>query len=181
GEGGMATTADPTLAETMRGLSLHGMSQDGWTRFGAGGSWDYAIAAPGFKYNMTDIAAALGLRQLDKADRFRARRTEVAARYTAGLGDLEEIETPCERAGRQHAWHLYAIRLRLDRLAIGRDEFSRALAARVVATSVHWRPLHMQPYYAQRYGYRAEAFPVAFRAWRRLIALPLFPASRRAA
>src|SRR5207245_6776219 len=81
GEGGMATTADATLAQTMRSLSLHGMSQDGWTRFGAGGSWDYAIAAPGFKYNMTDIAAALGLRQLAKADRFRARRAEVAARY----------------------------------------------------------------------------------------------------
>src|SRR5881296_4410049 len=103
GEGGMATTADATLAQTMRSLSLHGMSQDGWTRFGAGGSWDYAIAAPGFKYNMTDIAAALGLRQLAKADRFRARRAEVAARYTAGLGDLEELETPRDRPRRVHS------------------------------------------------------------------------------
>ena len=181
GEGGMATTADATLAQTMRSLSLHGMSHDGWTRFGAGGSWDYAIAAPGFKYNMTDIAAALGLRQLAKVDRFRARREEVAARYTAGLGDLEEIEPPRERADRRHAWHLYPIRLRLDRLAIGRDEFGQALAARGVATSVHWRPLHMQPYYAQRYGYRAEDFPVAFREWQRLISLPIFPGMSDAA
>ena len=175
GEGGMATTEDGACARAIRSLGLHGMSHDGWTRFRAGGSWDYAITAPGFKYNMTDVAAALGLRQLARADRFRARRAAIATRYAAGFGDVEEVEVPRERADRRHAWHLYPIRLRLDHLTMSRGEFIHALAARGVATSVHWRPLHMQPYYAERYGFRAEEFPVAFREWRRLISLPIFP------
>jgi len=124
---------------------------------------------------MTDLAAALGLRQLARADRFRSRRAAIALRYTAELDDLEEIETPREQADRRHAWHLYPIRLHLDRLTINRDEFIRMLAARGVGTSVHWRPLHMQPYYADRYGYRAEDFPVAYREWQRLVSLPIFP------
>ena len=175
GEGGMATTADPALERTIRSLSLHGMSRDAWARFRAGGSWDYAITAAGFKYNMTDLAAALGLRQLARADRFRSRRATIARRYSAALADLEEVEVPRERADRRHAWHLYPLRLRLARLATSRDEFIRTLAARGVGTSVHWRPLHMQPFYAERYGYRAEEFPVAFREWQRLVSLPIFP------
>jgi len=151
------------------------MSRDAWARFRAGGSWDYAITAAGFKYNMTDVAAALGLRQLARADRFRSQRATIARRYSAALADLEEVEVPRERADRRHAWHLYPLRLRLDRLATGRDEFIRTLATRGVATSVHWRPLHMQPYYAEQYGYRAEEFPVAFREWQRLVSLPIFP------
>ncbi len=176
GEGGMAITASGALAKAMRSLSLHGMSRDGWSRFRAGGSWDYAITAPGFKYNMTDVAAALGLRQLGRANRFRARRAEIAARYTAAFADLDGLEVPCPGEDRQHAWHLYVVRLRLERLRYGRDELIRELARRGVATSVHWRPLHMQPYYRDRYGYRAEDFPVAFREWQRLVSLPLFPA-----
>src|SRR2546427_4911893 len=175
GEGGMATTADPALERTIRSLSLHGMSRDAWARFRAGGSWDYAITAAGFKYNMTDVAAALGLRQLARADRFRSRRATIARRYSAALADLEEVEVPRERADRRHAWHLYPLRLRLDRLATSRDEFIRTLTARGVATSVHWRPLHMQPFYAERYGYRAEEFPVAFREWQRLVSCSIFP------
>src|SRR5207253_2097865 len=135
----------------------------------------YAITAAGFKYNMTDLAAALGLRQLARADRFRSRRAAIALRYTAELDDLEEVETPREQADRRHAWHLYPIRLHPDRLTIDRDEFIRMLAARGIGTSVHWRPLHMQPYYADRYGYRAEEFPVAYREWQRLVSLPIFP------
>src|SRR5881396_3366557 len=175
GEGGMAATANPALAQTIRTLSLHGMSHDAWGRFRAGGSWDYAITAAGFKYNMTDLAAALGLRQLARADRFRSRRAAIALRYTAELDDLEEVETPREQADRRHAWHLYPIRLHLDRLTIDRDEFIRMLGARGIGTSVHWRPLHMQPSYADRYGYRAEEFPVAYREWQRLVSLPIFP------
>src|SRR5438093_11625101 len=175
GEGGMAATDDEARARTIRSLSLHGMSRDAWNRFRAGGSWGSALTAAGFKYNMTDLAAALGLRQLDRADHFRSRRAAIAMRYTAELDDLDEVEVPRERADRQHAWHLYPIRLRLDRLTTGRDEFIRTLAARGVATSVHWRPLHMQPYYAERYGYREEEFPVAFREWGRLVSLPIFP------
>jgi len=175
GEGGMAVTDDQHLADRIRMMSLHGLSHDAWARFRAGGSWDYGITAAGFKYNMTDVAAALGLRQLTRADRFRSRRATIARRYSAGLADLEEVEVPRERADRRHAWHLYPLRLRLDRLATGRDEFIRTLAARGVGTSVHWRHLHMQPFYAERYGYRAEEFPVAFREWQRLVSLPIFP------
>jgi perosamine synthetase len=175
GEGGMATTADPARERTIRSLSLHGMSRDAWTRFRAGGSWDYAITAAGFKYNMTDVAAALGLRQLARADRFRSQRAAIAQRYSAAFADLEEVEVPHERADRQHAWHLYPLRLHLDRLATSRDDFIRTLAERGVGTSVHWRPLHLQPYYADRYGYRAKEFPVAFREWQRLVSLPIFP------
>jgi dTDP-4-amino-4,6-dideoxygalactose transaminase len=175
GEGGMATTADRAREGTIRSLSLHGMSRDAWTRFRAGGTWDYALTAAGFKYNMTDLAAALGLRQLARADRFRSRRATIARRYSAALADLDEVEVPRERPDRRHAWHLYPLRLRLDRLATNRDDFIRTLTARGVATSVHWRPLHMQPYYAERYGYRAEEFPVALREWQRLVSLPIFP------
>jgi perosamine synthetase len=152
------------------------MSRDGWSRFRAGGSWDYEITAPGFKYNMTDIAAALGIRQLRRANRFRAKRAQIAARYTAGFADIDLIETPAEREDNQHAWHLYAMRLRLDRLRVSREEVIRELGKRGVSTSVHWRPLHMQPYYRDCYGYRPEDFPVAFREWQRLVSLPIFPA-----
>jgi dTDP-4-amino-4,6-dideoxygalactose transaminase len=175
GEGGMATTADEALANRMRTLSLHGMSQDGWGRFRRAGTWDYVIAAPGFKYNMTDVAAALGIEQLRRVVSLRDRRAHIAARYTAALRDVEAIETPHERDDSYHAWHLYPIRLRLDHLQVRREEFIRELDSRGVATSVHWRPLHMQPYYRDRYGYRPEDFPVAFREWQRLISLPLFP------
>src|SRR5437660_11614068 len=101
------------------------MSGAAWDPFPAGGSWDYAITAAGFKYNMTDVAAALGLRQLARADRFRAQRAAIASRYSAALADLEEVEVPRERADRQHAWHLYPIRLHLDRLTTGRAQFIR--------------------------------------------------------
>ena len=175
GEGGMATTADETIAATIRQMSLHGMSRDGWNRFRAGGSWDYEIVAAGFKYNLTDVAAAIGLQQLRRADTFCAKRTAVAAGYAAALADLDEIELPTALPDRQHSWHLYPLRLRLDRLAMGRDEFINELNRRGVGTSVHWRPLHMQPYYVERYGYRPEDFPVACREWQRLISLPIFP------
>ena len=175
GEGGMATTADKALANRMRTLSLHGMSQDGCDRFRRTGTWDYVIATPGFKYNMTDVAAALGIEQLRRVVSLRDQRAHIAARYTAALSDVDAIETPNERDDSYHAWHLYPIRLRLDHLRVRREEFIRELDRRGVATSVHWRPLHMQPYYRDHYGYRPEDFPVAFREWQRLISLPLFP------
>jgi len=175
GEGGMATTANAALARTMRSLSLHGMSRDGWTRFRTGSSWDYAITAPGFKYNMTDVAAALGVRQLRRANQFRARRAQIAAQYTAAFANIEGIELPRERPDRQHAWHLYVVRLRPEHQRAGRNDVIRELARRGVATSVHWRPLHMQPYYRDRYAHRPDDFPVALREWQRMISLPIFP------
>ncbi len=177
GEGGMATTADATLADRMRIMSLHGLSQDAWRRY-AGGGWDYRILAPGFKYNLTDVAAAIGIHQLRKAETLRKRREEVARRYTEGFGGLEEIETPSHNPDRLHSWHLYPIRLRLDRLAIDRNTFMDELKHAGVGCSVHWRPLHLHPYYQETFGWRAEQLPVATAQWERLISLPIFPSMR---
>jgi perosamine synthetase len=159
----------------MRIMSLHGMSRDAWKRFTAAGSWYYEIVAPGFKYNLTDIAAAIGLCQLARANELWQARRAVASRLSQGLADVEEIELPTELANRQHSWHLFPVRLRLDKLQLDRAQFIKELKARGVGASVHWLPLHMQPYYRETYGYAAEHFPNAAAAWPRMISLPIFP------
>lgn len=145
GEGG-ALTGDAELVEKARTLALHGMSRDAWKRFGRGGSWDYDVLAAGFKCNMTDIQAALGLHQLRKLDGFHARRREIAQRYTAAFADAEALEPPREQPGMMSSWHIYVLRLRPALLRIGRDAFIEALRERNVGTSVHYRPLHMMSY-----------------------------------
>jgi perosamine synthetase len=175
GEGGMATTSDPELAKRMRMMSLHGLSQDAWNRYSGGGKWDYRILAPGFKYNMTDLAAAIGIHQLRRAEAMRAARESAAAEYRRALADIEEIELPAEDPNRIHAWHLFPIRLRLERLAVDRDAFLEQLKAAGVGCSVHWRPLHAHPYYQETFDWQADDFPVASSEWIRLISLPLFP------
>lgn len=175
GEGGMAVTSDPALADRIRLMSLHGLSKDAWRRYADGASWDYRILAPGFKYNLTDIAASLGIHQLARAEEMRESREEVALGYQAAFADLAEIERPQVPEHRRLAWHLYPIRLRLDRLRVDRNRFLADLQEAGVGCSVHWRPLHMHPYYRETYGFRAEDFPVATREWVRLISLPLFP------
>jgi perosamine synthetase len=175
GEGGMAVTDREDYAERMRIMSLHGMSRDAWKRFTAAGSWYYEIVAPGFKYNLTDIAAAIGLCQLARANELWQARRAVASRLSQGLADVEEIELPTELANRQHSWHLFPVRLRLDKLQLDRAQFIKELKARGVGASVHWLPLHMQPYYRETYGYAAEHFPNAAAAWPRMISLPIFP------
>jgi dTDP-4-amino-4,6-dideoxygalactose transaminase len=175
GEGGMAVTNDDALAARMRIMSLHGMSKDAWKRFMGSGSWYYEIVAPGFKYNMTDLAASLGLVQLSRVDELWAARTQLARAYQEAFKDVPELELPVELPDRRHSWHLYPIRLRLDRLRIDRARFIEQMSARGVAASVHWMPLHLQPYYRDTYGYRAEEFPVAASVWPSLISLPLFP------
>jgi perosamine synthetase len=174
GEGGMAVTDDAALAERMRLMSLHGLSRDAWDRY-AGGSWDYRIVAPGYKYNLTDIAAAIGLEQLARAEEMRRRREAIAARYGETLADVEEVELPPADADRIHAWHLFPIRLRLERLTVSRNALLDELKQAGIGCSVHWRPLHLHPYYAERFGWRPEDFPVATALWERLISLPLFP------
>ncbi len=176
GEGGMAVTNRDDLAERMRIMSLHGMSKDAWKRFSSKGSWYYEIVAPGFKYNMTDVAAALGVAQLARADELLAARASVAQRFIAGLEDVPEVDAPTELPDRRHSWHLFSVQLRLDRLTITRSQFIEEMKARGVAASVHWLPLHMQPYYIQTYGYAASDFPVAAGIWPRLVSLPIFPA-----
>ena len=180
GEGGMACTNDDGYAERMRIMSLHGISKDAWKRFTAEGSWYYEIIAPGFKYNLTDIAAAIGLHQLRRADELHRRRSDWADYYTQRLGDLDEIVLPWSNADRVHSWHLYPIRLRLDRLRIDRAAFIEELKRRGVGASVHWLPLHMHPYYRDTYGYLPENLRVAARLYPEVISLPLYPDLNRA-
>lgn len=175
GEGGMLTTDDDIIAERCRIMSLHGISRDAWKRYTADGSWYYEIIAPGFKYNLTDMAAAMGLAQLRKVNRMWQRRSEIARRYSQAFGVLPELEVPVDAPkGDQHAWHLYILRLNLDALAIDRAEFIAQLKSRNIGASVHFIPLHLHPYYRETYGYRPEDFPIAYQQYRRLISLPIY-------
>jgi len=176
GEGGMLVLQDPAAAEQARILALHGISRDAWLRYTASGSWRYQILASGYKYNLTDIASSLVLSQLAKARAFHARRRLLAARYGRALRGLDAIETPPTRAGTEHAWHLYVIRVLPEVLRIDRDAVIEELRARNIGTSVHFIPLHLHPYYQQVWGYRPGAFPHAEALFEQAISLPLYPA-----
>lgn len=178
GEGGMAITDREDLADRMRIMSLHGLSQDAWNRYASGGSWDYKIVAPGFKYNLTDIAASIGLHQLARAEKMRLERESIASLYSEALWDIDELELPPQDENRIHSWHLFLLRLRLEKLTIDRNTFINELKAAGVGCSVHWRPLHLHPYYQQTFGWQQKEFPVATRLWERLISLPVFPGMR---
>lgn len=175
GEGGMACTNDAALADRMRVMALHGISKDAWKRFTAEGSWYYEIVAPGFKYNLTDIASAIGVHQLRKADAFREERARVASRYTDLLSNVAELILPKQNENRLHSWHLFVIRLRLGELTIDRAAVIESLKKAGIGTSVHWIPLHMHPYYRTTYGYLPEAYPNAARLSQEIISLPIFP------
>lgn len=174
GEGGMAVTNDDSLADRMRSMSLHGLSQDAWKRF-SGGPWDYRIVAPGFKYNLTDIASSIGIHQLRRAEVLRQCREQLAERYREAFADLSAVELPPVHADRLHSWHLFPLRLRTEQLVIDRNGFIDALKARGIGTSVHWRPLHLHPYYETSFGWRPGDLPVASAVWQRLVSLPLSP------
>ena len=174
GEGGMLT-GDPAFLERARVISLHGMSHDGWNRYAEGGQWFYEVTLPGFKYNMTDIQAALGLWQLKKLESHQQRRRAVVAAYQAAFGENDAFDLPVERADVEHAWHLYVLRLRPGVLAIGRDRFIEELTRRRVGSSVHFIPVHLHPFYRDTYGYVPEDFPVACSNYQRMLSLPLHP------
>jgi len=177
GEGGMAITDSEELAERIRMMSLHGMSRDAWNRFTTKGFWYYEIIAPGFKYNMTDVAAAIGLHQLKRAEEFRQLRRSIAERYTEAFMHMPAITIPPDDTqNRIHSWHLYSIRLNLERLSIDRAEFIDQLKQRRITCSVHWMPLHLNPYYVKTYGLGEGTFPTAERIWMRQVSLPIFPA-----
>jgi dTDP-4-amino-4,6-dideoxygalactose transaminase len=173
-EGGMLT-GDADLVEKARVWSLHGMSRDAYNRYGSEGSWFYEVVLPGFKCNMTDIQASLGLRQLERLGGFQQRRREVVRRYDEAFADRPELQVPRERPGVESAWHLYPLRLNLDRLAIDRNRFIEEMKARRIGTSVHFIPIHLHAYYRQKYGFEPLAFPVAYRNYLRLVSLPLHP------
>ena len=176
GEGGMAVTDEEQLAQRIRIMSLHGMNNDAWKRFTKQGSWFYEIIAPGFKYNMTDVAAAIGIHQLKRAEEFRMRRQNIAQRYTDSFNQIQEIEPPPDDPkNRIHSWHLYSLRLNLDHLSIDRAEFIEKLKEQGISCSVHWMPLHLHPYYRQTFGLGEGLFPVAEAEWPRLISLPIYP------
>lgn len=177
GEGGMVTTDDDALAERVRVMRLHGISRDVWNRYTSDKpSWYYEIVAPGFKYNLTDIAASIGLEQLRKAQFFQTRREEIAAVYDAGLANEPAFECPrAENGNNIQAWHLYVLRLNLGQLSINRDRFINEMSARGVSCSVHFIPLHMQPYWRDTYGLEASQFPVASREFERVVSLPIYP------
>lgn len=173
-EGGMLT-GDPELLERARMISLHGMSRDAWKRYERGGSWFYEVVCPGFKYNMTDVQAALGLCQLRKLAGFHGRRAEVAARYTEAFEAEDALEVPVRRPDVTSAWHLYVLRIRPDALRIHRDRFIAELTARNIGVSVHFIPIHLHPYYRDKYGYLPDAFPIAHDNYQRMLSLPLHP------
>jgi len=172
GEGGMLT-GPPELVEEARIWGLHGMSRDAWKRYSSEGSWYYEVVRAGFKCNMTDVQAAIGLHQLKKLEGFHARRREIVRRYNAAFSPLAELQTPVERPEVEHAWHLYVLRLNLDRFKLSRNRFIEELKARNIGTSVHFIPIHLHPYYRNKYGYKPEDFPVAYREYQRAVSLPL--------
>jgi perosamine synthetase len=173
-EGGMACTEDDELAARMRIMALHGISKDAWKRYTAEGSWYYEVLAPGYKYNLTDLAAAMGRVQLSRAQAMLERRRSVARRYLEAFGADDALVCPTVHADRDHSWHLFVLRLRLEALSITRERFIDELKARGIGTSVHYIPLHLQPAYRDAFGYRPGDFPVAEDAYRRTISLPIF-------
>ncbi|MCL6576106.1 DegT/DnrJ/EryC1/StrS aminotransferase family protein [Kyrpidia sp.] len=174
GEGGMLV-GNPHYLEKARVISLHGMSRDAWRRYDKGGGWYYEVLTPGFKYNMTDIQAALGLWQLRRLHEFQSRRRQIVKAYHAAFSAEEALEVPVERPDVEHAWHLYVLRLHLDRLRIDRDRFIDELKARNIGTSVHFIPVHLHPYYRDKYHYKPEDYPVAYENYKRMVSLPLYP------
>lgn len=151
------------------------MSRDAYQRYSAEGSWYYEVVLPGFKCNMTDILASIGLQQLKKLPGFHSRRREIVHRYDEAFAGVAELEIPVERPGAESARHIYVVRLNLDRLTLDRSGFIRELKARNIGTSVHFIPNHLQPYYRDKYGYQPSDFPVAYREFQRIISLPLNP------
>ena len=175
GEGGMATTENLEWTERMRVMGLHGISRDAWKRYTAEGSWYYEILSPGYKYNLTDMAAALGIQQLKKCDQLWELRRRCAALYNEGFKDVREITVPYTAPGLQHAWHLYVIQLNLEQLRISRNEFIELLRKENIGTSVHFIPLHLHPFYRDTFGYRPEDFPTASSVFESIVSLPIFP------
>lgn len=184
GEGGIVVTDDSDLADRMRMLALHGMSRDAWKRYSAQGQWYYEIHELGYKYNFTDLQAALGLQQLSKLDQFNATREKYAKRYFEALQDIPEVRMPnwyhryfddLIKKGYVSPWHLFVMMIEPDKLRIDRGQFIEELRARGIGTSVHFIPLHLQPYYANKYGFKRGLFPNAEAIYDGIISLPLYP------
>lgn len=176
GEGGMLTTDNEEYAQRVKTMRLHGISGDAWKRYSAEGSWYYEVIDAGYKNNMPDLLAAVGLAQLKKAETFHRRRCEIASRYLQAFSSLPELQLPPQAEDlASHSWHLFILRLRPETLSIGRDEFVGQLKRSGVGTSVHFIPLHLHPFYQQRYGYARNDMPNAEQAYSHCLSLPIFP------
>jgi dTDP-4-amino-4,6-dideoxygalactose transaminase len=180
GEGGMITTEDEELADRCRMMCLHGISKDAWKRYTAEGSWYYEIIAPGYKYNLTDLAAALGLAQLSRLDEMWERRKQIASMYMKAFSAYKELELPAVLEDCQHAWHLFSLRFRTEFFEGNeapdsfRKRFIEQMKERNIGTSVHFIPLHIHPYYRDTYAYEAEDFPIAYGQYQRVVSLPIY-------
>lgn len=174
-EGGMITTDNKELADKARILSLHGISKDAWKRYSSEGSWYYEILYSGYKYNMSDVQASIGIHQLKKLDQMQRRREKIAKFYNNSFKNIPQIITPLVKDYTKPAWHLYSVQIDTDSLKINRNEFIEALKAENIGTSVHFIPLHLHPYYKERYGFKRGDFPVAESIYDHEISLPLYP------
>ncbi|TDI76011.1 MAG: DegT/DnrJ/EryC1/StrS family aminotransferase [Bacteroidetes bacterium] len=183
-EGGVVTTNDAEIAEKLRVLSLHGISKDAWKRYSSQGQWYYEVHQLGYKYNFTDLQAALGIQQLKKLNNFNSIREKYAKIYFEALKDVPELQLPqvyhdyfggLYQDGFKNSWHLFVLMLEPGRLKIDRAQFIEELKTRGVGTSVHFIPLHVQPYYSKKYGYKAGDFPAAETVFSKIISLPLYP------
>jgi dTDP-4-amino-4,6-dideoxygalactose transaminase len=168
-------TGPVDLIDQARVLGLHGMNREAWSRYAAGGKWAYDIVQPGYKYNMTDIQAALGLSQLRRFDAMQDRRRRIVETYNQAFSRHAAFLTPTTRAHVTNAWHLYVLRLRASELTIDRQRFIDELTARNIGTSVHFIPIHLHSFYRNTYGLHPEDFPVANAAYQQMLSLPLSP------
>ena len=175
GEGGMVTTHDACLADKMKVLCLHGISADAWERYSEKGKWYYEVVDCGFKYNLSDVQSAIGIHQLRRQEQLRQMRARVAALYKAGLSSVEELTLPDEEPQSRHAWHLFIIQLRLERLTVDRDTIIQELRSRGVGTSVHFIPIPLHPAYSRYPQLGKETCPRAMELYRRIISLPIYP------
>jgi dTDP-4-amino-4,6-dideoxygalactose transaminase len=175
GEGGILTSPNTDLVERVGVLSLHGMSSGAWNRYSERGSWFYEVHEPGYKYNMNDLQAALGIHQMAKVDQFRDRREEIARIYHDGLGPARSVKVPpwCDLC--RHAWHLYTVELDTEQLSVDRDSFIRALSEEGIGVSVHFIPIHYHGYYSRRLNYGRGSFPATEAFFERAVSLPVYP------
>jgi dTDP-4-amino-4,6-dideoxygalactose transaminase len=175
GEGGMLVTDDDAVAERAMRMRLHGINADAWNRYGAGGTWFYEVTEAGFKYNLTDLAASIGLVQLERLEQMAVARESIAQAYDRAFAESRLVQLPPRRDGDRHAWHLYVVGLRPDELQITRDQVIERLAEAGIGTSVHFIPLHLHPYYQRAFGYAPGDFPNAERLYQRSLSLPIWP------
>lgn len=174
-EGGMLTGQNTEALKKARVLSLHGISHDAWKRYEKEGSWYYEVIERGFKANMTDIQAAIGIHQLKKLADFHKRRQEIANQYTNAFTKIDELETPTQRFDVEHAWHLYTLRLNLNQLKVDRSKFIEELKKRNIGSSVHFIPAQKHPYFKKKFGWEEKNFPVTSKEFYRIISLPIYP------